>query len=50
MTKSVKPERTSKLEVVVNASLEETWKALTEAEGLANWFAPIAKVSHPGLG
>ena len=49
MTKEVKSERTLEMHVDVDAPIEAAWKALTEAEGLANWFAPIAKVSGPGL-
>lgn len=49
MTKEAKTERTLELHVDVDASIESAWKALTEAEGLANWFAPIAKVSGSGL-
>lgn len=49
MTKEVKSKRTLELHVDVDATIEAAWKALTEAEGLANWFSPIAKVSGPGL-
>lgn len=45
-----KPVRTLELHVDVDAPVEEAWRALTTAPGLANWFAPIAKVSGPGLG
>jgi uncharacterized protein YndB with AHSA1/START domain len=48
MTK--KPARTLEMQVDVDAPLEEAWKALTEAQGIANWFAPIVKVDRPGLG
>ena len=48
MTKEVKSERKLELHTDVNAPIEAAWKALTEAEGLANWFSPIAKVSGPG--
>jgi uncharacterized protein YndB with AHSA1/START domain len=47
MTKEVKSEL--EMHVDVDAPIEAVWKALTEAEGLANWFSPIAKVSAPGL-
>ena len=50
MTKPAKAERTQELHVDVDAPVEAVWKALTEAEGIASWFAPIAKVSKPGLG
>jgi uncharacterized protein YndB with AHSA1/START domain len=49
MTKDVKAERSLEMHVDVDAPIEAVWKALTEAEGLANWFSPIAKVSAPGL-
>jgi uncharacterized protein YndB with AHSA1/START domain len=45
-----KPERTLELHVDIDAPLEAAWKAVTEGSGLANWFAPIAEVSAPGLG
>lgn len=45
-----KPERTLELQVDIDAPIEEAWKALTTGPGLANWFAPIAAVSAPGLG
>ena len=49
MTKDVKSERALEMHVDVDAPIEAAWKAVTEAEGLANWFSPIAKVSAPGL-
>src|SRR5438876_168182 len=49
MTKEVKSERTLEMHVDVDAPIEAAWKAVTEAEGLANWFSPVAKVSGPGL-
>ena len=49
MTKDVKTERNLEMHVEVDAPIEAAWKALTEAEGLANWFSPIAKVTGPGL-
>ncbi len=49
MTKDVKAEHTLELHVDVDAPIELAWKALTEAEGIANWFAPIARVSGTGL-
>lgn len=45
-----KPKRTLELQVDIDAPIEEAWKALTEAQGIANWFSPIAKVDRPGLG
>lgn len=49
MTKEVKSERKLELHVDVDAPIEAAWKALTEGEGLANWFSPVAKVSGSGL-
>ena len=49
MTKEVKAEHTLEMHVDVDASIQAAWKALTEGEGIANWFSPIAKVSGPGL-
>lgn len=45
-----KPERTQELHVDIDAPLEAAWKAITEGPGIANWFAPIAEVSAPGVG
>lgn len=50
MNKETKPVRTLELSVDIDAPLETVWKALTEAEGLKNWFAPIASVTKPGVG
>lgn len=50
MTKAMKSERTHEMHVDVDAPIEAAWKALTEAEGLANWFPPVAKVSGSGPG
>ena len=50
MTKELNAERKLQLHVDLNAPMEVVWKALTEAEGLANWFAPMVKVSSPGPG
>lgn len=50
MSDEKKPVRTLELQVDVDAPLDAAWKAITEGEGLANWFAPISKVSGPGLG
>ena len=48
MTK--KAVKTLDLHVDIDAPIEAAWKAVTEGPGLANWFAPIAEVSAPGLG
>ncbi|QJR14007.1 SRPBCC family protein [Usitatibacter palustris] len=45
-----KPVRKLELQVDIDAPIEEAWKALTEGQGIANWFPPIAKVDRPGLG
>lgn len=45
-----KPVRTLELHVDIDAPIEEAWKAITTGPGLANWFAPISKVSGPGAG
>jgi uncharacterized protein YndB with AHSA1/START domain len=45
-----KPERTLDLHVDIDAPLEAAWKAISEGPGIANWFAPIAEVSAPGVG
>ena len=45
-----KPERTLELQVDIDGPLEVAWKAITEGPGIANWFAPIAEVSAPGVG
>ena len=37
------------LSVEVSASVEAVWKAISESEGLASWFSPIAAV-EPGEG
>jgi uncharacterized protein YndB with AHSA1/START domain len=49
MTKELKSERKFEMHVDVDAPIEAAWRALTEAEGLANWFPPIAKLSGTGL-
>jgi uncharacterized protein YndB with AHSA1/START domain len=45
-----KPERTLELHVDIAAPIEAAWKAITEGQGIANWFAPIAEVSAAGEG
>lgn len=45
-----KPERALELHVDIDAPIEAAWKAITEGQGIANWFAPIAEVSAPGVG
>jgi uncharacterized protein YndB with AHSA1/START domain len=41
--------RKHELKIEVAATPAELWKALTTAQGIQSWFAPIAKV-EPGLG
>ncbi len=41
--------RTQSHEIVVDATPEEVWRLLTEAEGLTRWFTPEARV-EPGVG
>jgi len=41
--------RQHELKIEVAATPAELWKALTTAQGIENWFAPIAKV-QPGAG
>ena len=50
MNKETKPARVLELSVDIDAPLEEVWKAITEAQGIKNWFAPIASVTKPGVG
>ena len=45
-----KPERVLDLQTDIDAPIEAAWKAITEGPGIANWFAPIANVSTPGVG
>jgi uncharacterized protein YndB with AHSA1/START domain len=45
----MEPKSKSEMHVDVDAAIEKAWNALTEAEGIANWFSPIARVSGPGL-
>ena len=42
-------DRVIDLKIVVQATLEEVWQALTTGEGIARWFAPHAEVT-PGEG
>lgn len=41
--------RSIELEVEIDASIEDVWKALTEAEGLTRWLCDEARVT-PGVG
>jgi uncharacterized protein YndB with AHSA1/START domain len=44
-----KKERRLEREIEVNAPIEDVWKALTDADGLARWFPLEARVT-PGVG
>jgi|SRR5271157_101573 len=41
--------RQHELEIEMNAPAERVWQALSTAEGIASWFAPVARV-EPGVG
>ena len=41
--------RTIEIEVEIDATPEEVWKAISEGEGIRRWFSPEARVS-PGVG
>jgi len=45
-----KPSRVLELEVEIDASIEEVWKAISEGAHLASWFAPQVSVDRPGAG
>jgi len=45
-----KPNRVLELEVEIDATIEDVWKAISEGAGLASWFAPVASVTQPGEG
>jgi len=42
--------RKHELKIEVAATPAELWKALTTAQGIQSWFAPIARVEKPGVG
>lgn len=42
-------ERRHELEIECHATAERMWQALSTAEGIASWFAPIVRV-EPGVG
>jgi uncharacterized protein YndB with AHSA1/START domain len=49
VTRAAKPEKALVFEVVVPASLEDTWTAMTTSDGLITWLTPQAKVDlRPG--
>jgi uncharacterized protein YndB with AHSA1/START domain len=50
MNEETKPARVLELTVDIDAPLETVWKAITEAGGLKNWFAPIISITKPGVG
>lgn len=41
--------RQHELEIEMNATPERVWQALSTAEGIASWFAPVTRV-EPGVG
>jgi uncharacterized protein YndB with AHSA1/START domain len=41
--------RSHETRIVIDAPIEEVWKAIAEAAGLARWFAPEMTV-EPGAG
>ena len=41
--------RQHELEIEMNATAERVWQALSTAEGIASWFAPVTRV-EPGVG
>lgn len=45
-----KPSRVLELEVEIDATIEDVWKAVSEGAHLASWFAPEASVTSPGEG
>ena len=45
-----KPTRVLELEVDIDATIEDVWKAISEGAGIASWFAPVASVTKPGEG
>jgi len=49
MTEEKRKTRSIELQIEIDASPEEVWKALTEAEGLASWF-PLEARAEPGKG
>jgi len=48
--KDKKPTKSFELQVDIDAPIEVAWEALTQAQGIANWFSPEAAVTKPGLG
>jgi uncharacterized protein YndB with AHSA1/START domain len=47
--KKQKTEMRIEKEIEINAPIEQVWKALTEGDGLKNWFPLEARVT-PGVG
>jgi uncharacterized protein YndB with AHSA1/START domain len=50
MTDEKKPARVLELDVAIDATPEEVWKAITEAARVANWFAPEVTGEGSGMG
>jgi uncharacterized protein YndB with AHSA1/START domain len=49
MSKTIRKSRSHETRVEIAASPEAVWKAITEADEIAKWFAPVVKVD-PGIG
>ncbi len=45
-----KPNRVLELEVEIDATIADVWRAISEGAHIASWFAPQASVTHPGEG
>jgi uncharacterized protein YndB with AHSA1/START domain len=50
MSDPKKPARVLELDVVIDATPEEVWKAITEAARVGNWFAPDVTGAGGGVG
>ena len=50
MSDMKKPARVLELDVAIDATPEEVWKAITEAARVANWFAPDVTGDGSGVG
>jgi uncharacterized protein YndB with AHSA1/START domain len=50
MSDKTKPVREQELSVDIDAPLEAVWKAISEGDGVKNWFAPQASLTKPGVG
>jgi uncharacterized protein YndB with AHSA1/START domain len=50
MSDPKKPARVLELEIAIDATPEEVWKAITEAARVSNWFAPEVTGAGAGVG